>query len=692
MPEAKAPLGILFVHGIGAQRKGETLASFGGALYRWLDLAKDRAGDGAATVRLADARLVVPEDPAAPAHARMTLNSGEKDAADVEWLLAESWWAESFGSPSFKDLAEWGLGIIPWTIGSHFGAHVQAVWSDRGKSNRRIDQIAWGLRFARSILGLVASLFLSLVALAAFAVMLVVALVPVTSLRRWLGGVQRALAASLGDSYTLIVRPLEGASIVGQVRRDLEWLSTRCETLVVVAHSQGAAVSFQALDGTRPANLALLFTFGSGLRKLLELKEIVSHGRRFKRAAALTLLGAVLTPLFATGLVRLVIVGQSDVSDPWFVPMLLAEGIVSAGLLLFGLFDFVQGFGKDVTLKAAETLAHTGVRWVDCYSAADPVPNGPTFGVETQMPAEAAGAPAQFSIEACNQRSVIADHTFYWSNLDEFVSLFVAALQYAGGRGVPVSAADGTWLAVIRRRRWWRVNFLLAIRWAAGAAIVATLIRNYADWSKAAQWTLVSGGRWLSEAVGLAIPVAAQARPDLAFVTGISILIGVTYMAARLAWRRWDAIEQRDLVGHFNPKGGEIALAMALAAQAALVTGIAFGSSTPALGVWVAMLVGLPMLHGITKPKLPEAAQPRPADAGRYPATDLVLKIAGGVVLPLVMMVFVVQMVRDLVGRLGGLLIRFEPYLPRPWVAVASGVGALLVLVLLRWVFRRTPR
>src|SRR5262245_4350075 len=30
-------LGVLFVHGIGAQRRGETLAQFGEPLFRWLD-------------------------------------------------------------------------------------------------------------------------------------------------------------------------------------------------------------------------------------------------------------------------------------------------------------------------------------------------------------------------------------------------------------------------------------------------------------------------------------------------------------------------------------------------------------------------------------------------------------------------------------------------------------------------------
>src|SRR5580765_7358126 len=98
MPQGQSPVGVLFIHGIGTQRNGETLASFGGALYRWLELAKFRGGDGrVGHVQVADARLVVTEDPSPPAPARVGLNAGEPQGGDSEWLLAESWWAESFG-------------------------------------------------------------------------------------------------------------------------------------------------------------------------------------------------------------------------------------------------------------------------------------------------------------------------------------------------------------------------------------------------------------------------------------------------------------------------------------------------------------------------------------------------------------------------------------------------------------------
>src|SRR5262249_38797699 len=68
-----------------------------------------------------------PVDSAAPAHTRMTILSLERDervTAD-RWLLAESWWANSFSAPTFKELTLWGLGVLPFMIGSHFGAQFQ---------------------------------------------------------------------------------------------------------------------------------------------------------------------------------------------------------------------------------------------------------------------------------------------------------------------------------------------------------------------------------------------------------------------------------------------------------------------------------------------------------------------------------------------------------------------------------------
>ena len=229
-------LGVLFIHGIGAQKRGQTLAEFGAPVYVWLKdrlnglddrwrgaieqqaveaiaqqtlegikqqtpeaikqqtpeaikqqvleaikqqtleatkqqtpleqwrkQIEDWATDGFHTedrrseawepdsglltqlaervkcdtivgrVGLTDALVDDPADRSAPAHAELRIQRLRIDGSlEMEsWLLAESWWAETFIPPGFAELARWGLRIIPWTIGNHFGAHIRRVVARR---------------------------------------------------------------------------------------------------------------------------------------------------------------------------------------------------------------------------------------------------------------------------------------------------------------------------------------------------------------------------------------------------------------------------------------------------------------------------------------------------------------------------------------------------------------------------------
>ncbi len=104
--EEHVDLGVLFVHGIGQQRPGRTMASFAAALYGWLfrwncnKQLSPSSPELSETVLAPD--LSVDAD---PAHATLTtklrMGNGERD---VRWLLAESWWADVFAPPRFLDL------------------------------------------------------------------------------------------------------------------------------------------------------------------------------------------------------------------------------------------------------------------------------------------------------------------------------------------------------------------------------------------------------------------------------------------------------------------------------------------------------------------------------------------------------------------------------------------------------------
>lgn len=683
MSQDRFSLGILFVHGIGTQRKGETLTNFGGGLYKWLDSAKDRGECRQfERVTLNDARLVAPEDPGAPAHANLTLHPVGVAQTPVQWLLAESWWAEAFAAPSFTDLASWGVNIVPWTLGSHFGAHVRAIWVTRHDNSSALAWATWLMRLTRGLVSLAASLFLSVAALAALVLMLIIALVPISAVRKWLGTVQQVLAASIGDSYTFVARPFEAAAIVGQVRRDLQWLSDRCDHLVIIAHSQGAAVSFEAIRYGVPSKLRLFFTLGSGLRKLVELKHIMASDGRFQRAAFLTLGGLLLSPV---ALVVIPALYQNPAAlfvdqDPATWVILPAEAIIGVALLAAGLVDFARGFGRDLARENGATLADTEMRWVDCYASADAVPNGATF--ETLPGIPASETLKQFSIEVCNSRSVSADHTSYWANLDEFVSIVAAALQLSGVPGLAaITTIDASWLTAIRRRRRWRVAFLVSARWSAAAGAVAALARYWSEYSAIAMWGLAVASRWLRSMLGLAVAPAAPARPSLWHAALIASLVIGGYLASRIAWNRWNASEARDLLRYRDPPDSPIAMVMCLTIQLGIAMSIATDSVR--IGWSVVLMVAIAVLSLVAEPTVPREGRVAVTDsAENVPYTQRVVNLAKAIFIPVLMLGSLISMAAAAYGwlrqRIPGL--RTEALASATTLKILAGVVVLAMV------------
>lgn len=281
--EPPADLGVLLVHGIGRSGAGDTLVDFGEPLVSWLC---DWVGD-AAKVEVVDAVLgVEAADPATRPHTRVRLTFPDADgeAATREWLIAESWWAESFASPTFRQLADWGIRLVPLTLFFHFSRRsdrareaMRRAWAGRPRRWRTVVARAgrWLLDFAVLLLALLfAPVFMILLLL-----LLLGGLVPIPRFRRWIGRLQRGLAVTIGDSYSLLGSKIGSEAIYGRVRRDLDWLSRRCRQTAVVAHSQGAAIAYRAVSDDRSGKCGLLVTFGAGIRKLGQI-------RRFKEGTS----------------------------------------------------------------------------------------------------------------------------------------------------------------------------------------------------------------------------------------------------------------------------------------------------------------------------------------------------------------------------------------------------------------------
>ncbi len=687
-------LGVLLVHGIGVQRRGETLADFGRPILEWLHLwcdglhdrwvnavlatatlpieeevslhaslrkllrnleaqskfekgdresiawaieavhellddvesterpAKPKAGDAgkaldearrfapgvlAAGVELLDARRDTPNDPEAPAHARLVIRRLATDGsiAQESWLVAESWWAETFWPPKFSELARWGLRIVPWTLGSHYSAAVRRIWAAR-PAKGVFARARWSTRLIVAALRLLASLPLALLAQVSLALLFLLAAIPIPQLRKALGTLQRQIAAIVGDSYILLARPIEAASMVGQVRRDLAWLAraARFGNLAVLAHSQGAAMAYDALSESPPRNLRLLITFGSGMRKLEELRNLAGPGSYRLKAMALTLGGLLGGALYSWVLLRALaqfVAGAAArdatqaVHEVFGMLAFLPFAVGGFALVAAGLADLLEGMELPGLHRRIDNFARSGVRWVDCYATHDPVPNGPLL--DRPHPTADAGENGELpaSVELCNEGSTIGDHTAYWRNRDEFVSRVVAELMAVPADGQPLLTPRPAWADTVTPRRRWRLQWLRAIRALTWPAAALAIIVQWNAWRLLITWSLRRAGGWLAGLVGFA-PPGAPATLDLAALrpaAGALLLALLPALAARILWRRWDVAEMLAAIRGGGSRGIPLGPLFGILGQvvcAAWIASMAVGLPWLPIGVVVADL------------------------------------------------------------------------------------------------------
>jgi tetratricopeptide (TPR) repeat protein len=353
-------LGVLLVHGIGQSGRGETLLRFGQPLRAAIEsvAAPEMPPAGiasearAVTVAVSRATLE-PNDGEGPAHAELLIagaaafasgsagTGAPGDGGESRWLMAEAWWAKRFPTPTFGDILSFAFEILPWTLIAHFDRRFRrnGFALHAALENRRHLWRIPALSSRWFVEGFKVTLMLALSPLLLIAIgsLVLLGALPITPVRNFAGAVQRALAATVGDSFVFMQQPFTGAAICQSVTSDLEWLAARCKKVVVVAHSQGGAIAHRVLRGPVTAPCDLLVTFGSGLAKLAEMERTsVPHGHGLLWLATLGISTAAASLVFhAISMRPTMPVGASVV-----LTLLPAFIVVLAGFL-FAVFDLI---------------------------------------------------------------------------------------------------------------------------------------------------------------------------------------------------------------------------------------------------------------------------------------------------------------------------------------------------------------
>lgn len=289
-------LGILVVHGIGDQKQGATLTTWVDAIVDWLE----------ARVHGGTVRRAVLRPPEGPAHVELAVETAPADAAYAarpqNWLFAEGWWASTFEPPSFAELWGWSFVSVPATA----AMHANTVMGDAiGRYRRALggQRLYEAFRLVLMMLLLIVVVMISPLMLGLFTLLFLLGLVasflPIDALRTAILKAQLISIGTIGDTKRLIDSPTHAGAIKSPVIDGIAWLRGQgCERVVVLAHSQGAAVTYKALvdlghglhGPVEPVES--LITVGSGLPKVNQLEYLSSREGRRLRLASLLVPGA----------------------------------------------------------------------------------------------------------------------------------------------------------------------------------------------------------------------------------------------------------------------------------------------------------------------------------------------------------------------------------------------------------------
>ncbi len=451
-------LGILFIHGIGTQKKGDTLLAFGEPIATWLSrwLSEPNVEYGAASLTGDD-----------PAHAELTLKLGQPKA--THWLLAECCWADAIQAPHFSDLVVWAGQVAPATIVFHFFERAHCAWGKLRAKGSKIERLTGLLSFLSVLLSAFIVFLLLPLLMALLAACLVLALFPIPLLQKASQSIQKTLSSVLGDSYVLVRSRFQQAAILTRLRRDIEWIqSKQCQRICIVAHSQGASIADRfLLEHPNYLKTVPIFTLGSGVGKLAFVEALLNKRKATAPISAWAIVPCMLIlswgaymcvgllgegiPLFFQGL--------------WWERLLRLTGYIVLLLGFIGVISIPILYLLGLSLRplgkvSRPTIPQRPQLDRDYYANADPVPSF---------------VGGNGSMQIRNYNSILFDHTTYFENLDEFVgSLVVEIAQF---NQTPLSSA----LNAVNDARTYRSRRVRWLSIARAFAVLVSLVIIFSD-------------------------------------------------------------------------------------------------------------------------------------------------------------------------------------------------------------------
>lgn len=466
------------------------------------------------------------------------------------WLFAEAYWAESFPIPNVMKVSAWSLLVAPWVIANYFGTGISRAF--HGLTSETGGRFKWkrvvALLHCMLHIVLIPTLIPFLVAVEILLVLvLILGAIPLDPLRKYLDRILRTFAAVIGDCFAFASSPLRTAMIVDQVKNDMDWLAKRCKHLVIVAHSQGAAVVYLTLATSRPANLRMLVTLGSGLRKLISTRKLDMPGITDTKLAIF--LGCFITIYLVYACLRYLL------PPIVWLPALqigglsgLEVGMIAGTILIFALLWLGYGAEEhDVEFWGwAESLRSHGCRWLDCFSSKDPVADGPTFDPTGELGSKFRAPDNWRPLEVQNTGSLFSDHNSYMTNRDQCLAEIICEITSYTNCAVPLhslTSGDKIVIAKESQKRQFRIDQLRFLR------MTSMILFGIVVWARWSQMTEL--GTWLDLRFDVSHSVyviewlwnAFDNPQQMLGIVGVAGLVFLLWLMPKVGWSVWNRFE-----------------------------------------------------------------------------------------------------------------------------------------------------
>jgi hypothetical protein len=267
----KADVGLVLVHGIGAQLRGATLVEWAEPLARRLDfIARTVGGEARVTRSVLGA--------SAPVEVHIEVQRPNHSSRRI--VITEARWAEEFVTEGSSPVLLWAAKFsfrAAWRAAEHFIRFGLAMKTSVIAGTISLTNAQKAREFTSGLAQVLLKIPLTLAILGLLPIILtvvVVGLVVLTILSRIpfissrVNPIIQALTTSIGDASTWTRRPVNAAAIRDVVRDEILRANNLARKVIVLGHSQGAAVSVEAIlapDADTSAKVDTLITVGGAV-------------------------------------------------------------------------------------------------------------------------------------------------------------------------------------------------------------------------------------------------------------------------------------------------------------------------------------------------------------------------------------------------------------------------------------------